>query len=298
MACEVEYPLMSGAIDFLLHPSDQVVTEMTGLAHENGIDTSNGLGGVKAMMLPIETPAELMDRSRTQPIQYYQQTISTYLEALARAQIDSGLDVLEIGSERTHHKLRMIRDLCSSAYALNIFYHVPQDPESLFVTRVLADMSADIPFANESLDLVIVSATLHHAPDLEGCLKEMHRVLRRGARAIVINEPVEGLLKRLGGGVEPDRNEHIQEDPIRWQEWTKAIAASGLRPDFFIPQWFVGRISHSSRLPEKTRFGGLAKAIKPILNVPSIGESVRLAVRVPGWRLLGLPLNAVLWKDP
>lgn len=296
--CGAFFPQQEGIFDFLLNPTDEVRTELKGLAAENGIDVGDGLASVKVMQRPSERPGELMERSRHEPVQYYQQTMSAYLEALARAQIDSQLDVLEIGSERTHHKLRMIKDLCLSAYALNIFFHVPQDGESReFVTRVLADMSSKLPFMDESLDLVIVSATLHHAPDLEKALKEVARVLRRGGRAIVVNEPVEGAAKRLGSRLHHERNVLIKEDPVTWKMWRKAIGVSGLRAEHFLPEWFIGRVRRIDQLPPDTRFYSVAKAMQFWLRLSTCGEVVRLLGRNPGQRILGLPLNAVLWKD-
>jgi SAM-dependent methyltransferase len=238
-----------------------------------------------------------MAQSAGKPISYYQQTTSAYLEALSRAHIDAAMDVLEIGSDRTHHKLRIIKDLCASAYALDIFFHVPQDQESAtFVHRLLADMCT-LPFVNESLDLVIVSASLHHAPDLEQALREIYRVLRVGARAIVVNEPVEGTFKRFGSALRHTRNELIHEDPISWREWRSAVTLAGLRADQFLPAWFGQHVVETKRLPYGTRFRFLAKAIRPLLSRPTIADAARLVGRRPGQSLLGLPLNAVLWKD-
>lgn len=296
--CDAFFPEREGIVDFLLTPTQEVQTELKGLAAENGVDIAAGLGPIKLMEGPSEGPGELMGRSRHEPVQYYQQTTSAYLEALSRAQIDAGLDVLEIGSERTHHKLRIIKDLCSSAYALNIFFHVPQDTESGdFVTRILADMSSKLPFMDESLDLVIVSASLHHAPNLTNALKEVARVLRPGGRAIVVNEPVEGAAKRLGSRLHHDRNALIKEDPVTWRMWSVAIAASGLRADHFLPEWFTGRVRRIEELSPNTRFYPVAKAMRMLVGLPAFADLLRVAGRVPGQRILGLPLNAVLWKE-
>lgn len=296
--CDVLFPEREGIFDFLQSPTKEVSTELSGLASENNIELEDGFGAVKFMLRPPEPVGQLMERSRRDQSQYYQVTTSAYLEALSRAQIDGGLDVLEIGSDRTHHKLRIIRDLCASAYALNIFYQVPQDPDSAdFVTRVLADMSSRLPFKNESLDLVVVSAALHHAPNLEEALREIARILRPKGRAVVVNEPVEGAIKRYGSRRHHNRNHLIKEEPVTWATWTRAIAASGLRPDHFLPEWFIGRIRESSDLPKRTRFHALGSAVGAAVSIPGLGGTIRLVGRIPGQRLLGLPLNAVLWKS-
>ena len=44
----------------------------------------------------------------------------------------------------------------------------------------------NLDFANESFDLVYSHGVLHHTPDTAGAIREIHRVLRPGGRAIVM----------------------------------------------------------------------------------------------------------------
>ncbi|MHB8512340.1 MAG: class I SAM-dependent methyltransferase [Actinomycetota bacterium] len=46
-----------------------------------------------------------------------------------------------------------------------------------------------LPFDDESFDLVVGHAVLHHLPDVEGALKECFRVLRPGGRLVIAGEP-------------------------------------------------------------------------------------------------------------
>jgi SAM-dependent methyltransferase len=56
------------------------------------------------------------------------------------------------------------------------------------VTAARADAEA-LPFADESFDLVLGHAVLHHLPDLERAFSEFHRVLRPGGRIVFAGEP-------------------------------------------------------------------------------------------------------------
>jgi ubiquinone/menaquinone biosynthesis C-methylase UbiE len=46
-----------------------------------------------------------------------------------------------------------------------------------------------LPYSDESFDIVLGHAVLHHLPDVELCVKEMLRVLRPGGRLVVCGEP-------------------------------------------------------------------------------------------------------------
>lgn len=48
-----------------------------------------------------------------------------------------------------------------------------------------------LPYPDETFDLVLGHAVLHHLPDVELCVKEMLRVLRPGGRLVVCGEPTQ-----------------------------------------------------------------------------------------------------------
>jgi ubiquinone/menaquinone biosynthesis C-methylase UbiE len=46
-----------------------------------------------------------------------------------------------------------------------------------------------LPFPDGTFDLVLGHAVLHHLPDVEGCIRELLRVLRPGCRLVICGEP-------------------------------------------------------------------------------------------------------------
>jgi ubiquinone/menaquinone biosynthesis C-methylase UbiE len=62
-----------------------------------------------------------------------------------------------------------------------------------------ADVEA-LPYADDSFDLVIGHAVIHHVPDVEQAFREMLRVLRPGGRLVICGEPTrlgEWVARRL-----------------------------------------------------------------------------------------------------
>ena len=69
--------------------------------------------------------------------------------------------------------------------------------------------ASELPFADESFDLVLGHAVLHHLPDLDRAFGEFRRVLRPGGRLFFAGEPsrygdrLAGIPKRAAGALAP-----------------------------------------------------------------------------------------------
>src|SRR3954452_21039085 len=69
--------------------------------------------------------------------------------------------------------------------------------------------ASELPFADESFDLVLGHAVLHHLPDLDRCFAEFHRVLKPGGTLFFAGEPsrtgdrVAALPKRVAWKLSP-----------------------------------------------------------------------------------------------
>jgi ubiquinone/menaquinone biosynthesis C-methylase UbiE len=138
------------------------------------------------------------------------------LRKLLGAELDRGFgEVLEIGAGTGYFTLNllqagavraatctdisrgMLRTLAENAHRLGVSVQTEQaDAESL-------------PFGDESFDLVLGHAVLHHLPGLDRAFAELHRVLRPGGRMLVAGEPsrfgdrVASVPKRAGLAVAP-----------------------------------------------------------------------------------------------
>jgi ubiquinone/menaquinone biosynthesis C-methylase UbiE len=102
---------------------------------------------------------------------------------------------LEIGAGTGYFSLHMLKaGIVGSATATDISPGMIEALQGnaerlgLEVETVVAD-AEQLPFDNESFDLVLGHAVLHHIPDLEQAFREFHRVLRPGGVILFAGEP-------------------------------------------------------------------------------------------------------------
>ncbi|MDQ6817730.1 MAG: class I SAM-dependent methyltransferase [Actinomycetota bacterium] len=156
------------------------------------------------------------------------------LRKLLGAELDRGFgEALEIGAGTGYFSLNllqaravraatctdispgMLRALEENAHRLGLSVRTEQaDAESL-------------PFGDESFDLVLGHAVLHHLPGLERAFTELHRVLRPGGRLVFAGEPsrfgdrLARAPKRAGVAMAPLWRSLLrcrEAPPPRWQD--------------------------------------------------------------------------------
>jgi ubiquinone/menaquinone biosynthesis C-methylase UbiE len=124
-------------------------------------------------------------------------------------------DALEIGAGTGYFCLNLLQlDVIERGTAIDISTGMLETLESsadqlgLEVETAVAD-AEELPADDESFDLVFGHAVLHHLPDLERALAEMHRVLRPGGKLAFCGEPsrygnlIAAAPKRGGGLAAP-----------------------------------------------------------------------------------------------
>jgi SAM-dependent methyltransferase len=126
----------------------------------------------------------------------------------------------------------------------------------LTVTGAVADAEA-LPYPDDSFDLVIGHAVLHHIPDVEQALRESVRVLRPGGRFVICGEPTQvgdQVARQLGR--------------LTWVVATRLTALPGLRG-----RW--------ARAPEELDASSRAAALEWVVDLHTFDphELARTALR-------------------
>ena len=118
------------------------------------------------------------------------------LRKLLGSDLDKGYDrSLEIGAGTGYFSLnllqaRIVRDATCTDISPGMVTTLGANAKRLGlpVETLLADAET-LPFADQSYDLVLGHAVLHHLPDLGRAFAEFHRVLRPGGRIVFAGEP-------------------------------------------------------------------------------------------------------------
>jgi ubiquinone/menaquinone biosynthesis C-methylase UbiE len=151
------------------------------------------------------------------------------LRKLLGAELDSGYDrSLEIGAGTGYFTLNMlqagvVREATCTDISPGMLATLSSNAERLGLTVRAARADAEsLPFADQSFDLVLGHAVLHHLPNLRRAFAEFHRVLRPGGRIVFAGEP-----SRVGDRIAslPKRSAHALA-PV----WRRLIGASPAPP--------------------------------------------------------------------
>jgi SAM-dependent methyltransferase len=118
------------------------------------------------------------------------------LRKLLGSEVDRGYDrSLEIGAGTGYFSLNMLQaGVVSEATCTDIspgmVSTLARNARRLGLEVKTARADAEsLPFADESFDLVLGHAVLHHLPNLRRAFAEFHRVLRPGGRIVFAGEP-------------------------------------------------------------------------------------------------------------
>ena len=117
---------------------------------------------------------------------------------LIGAELDAGFDsALEIGAGTGYFSLNLmraglIRELTCTDISPGMLDALRANAQRLGLADAVSTVQSDaeaLPFGDDSFDVVLGHAVLHHLPDLERAFAEFRRVLRPGGRIIFAGEP-------------------------------------------------------------------------------------------------------------
>lgn len=118
------------------------------------------------------------------------------LRKVLRSELDRGFErSLEIGAGTGYFSLNLlqsgaVKEITCTDISPGMVRALAANAQRLgLAVRAARAEAESLPFADQSFDLVLGHAVLHHLPDLEAAFAEFHRVLRPGGRIVFAGEP-------------------------------------------------------------------------------------------------------------
>lgn len=294
-SCATTYPVIHNVVDTLVSPSESVVEEFRGLAAERELPLEKWPEIKIRRVDHLPSIQERLAGSANEPVQYYQQTTESFEQAITMVGVTTGSRVLEVGPHAPFWYLQQLRFLGAECFALNLLYFYADLSEFMvWPHKALGDMN-DLPYQDETFDMVLLSATAHHSPALRPLFTEISRVLVPGGRALILSEPVEGLVKRLSRVKSHDRDDHIGEHQYRIWEYSAAMRSAGFEWLLFFPDFFDRKL-RSGHIQRGTRHRAAGRLAASLWSNERFRRLARTRLLWPAQATFGLPLNAVLFK--
>jgi SAM-dependent methyltransferase len=168
---------------------------------------------------------------------------------IAALQLPRGARVLDIGTS-TGTNLRLLTELGQDQVTgLDVSEEAIRFCASKGLGQVRRGSVCALPFADDSLDLVLATDIIEHVEDDALALREINRVLVPGGHALITVPAFESLW-----GLQDEVSHHLRR--YRLRPLTAAVRLAGLRPLrsfyfnylLFAPIWLARQIMHLCRV--------------------------------------------------
>ena len=298
--CKTSYSIRHNILDTLIAPSIEVIKEIQGTAREQGLSLEQWQEMKIRKIDRITRIDDCLKLTEHDPIQYYQQTTTNFLQAFEAVkhllQNRPNAFVLEIGAGGDYYFLKPFVEFGARCFCANIVFYY-EEPDSYFMwpEKTVADMN-NLPYAAGSFDIVVMSATSHHSTNLQATIQELSRITKKGGAVLMINDPIKGLIKSMGGCTEHDRDSLIHENEFTLSHYRKMFRKYGFRDQHLFSKFHDQKLQ-DMKIHPNTRFASIAKLASRAWQNDMFRNIALKYLLHPCQSIFGLPLNVVLWKD-
>jgi 2-polyprenyl-3-methyl-5-hydroxy-6-metoxy-1,4-benzoquinol methylase len=264
-------PIHNGAVDLLIDPPVAIQNEIRGQVAQRAGD------------LPPDVAQRRAEKYRALDLEEFRR--ANMEGALAHVHLRPGMTVLDMGAG-DGWLAPVLAGRGMHYLGIDVLY--PDDLVALSSAGsfLKADLNAP-PLKDNSFDLIVTSAALHHAYDLRSAIVHIGRMLKPGGVFLAISEPTKGLLKNnslYACDAHPCLNENVY-----WVwEYIHIARRAGLRPHTYLPGYVCRRLD--ARDTRGLRFGGLGAIVARLWQVDWVRALLNRHGYLPASLLFGMPM--------
>ena len=301
-SCNISYPVREGIVDFLIDASKGVAREKDAMDNDEYIIDREGtryritpetIQRFRKQFLSLPDGDGSYFFKRGGSFQSIKENSSRFYSTFDELALTGKETILEIGACFSYASFKFAKRGCR-VVAIDISNYLKVSNlfiEEAYFERIFSDMH-DIPFMDNTFDIVFGSAVLHHSKDLIAAFTEIHRVLKPGGKLALINESARGVFEKVHPVFKDMDRKGFGDTSYSIPEWRHGAVRAGfknIKIDFLsIVDDYISR--HESRGSRETfklkaayflrKNRWLEKVILFLLLLP------RYFFRPKSWRLL------------
>lgn len=301
--CAAAYKITDGIADFLNNANERVRRERKAMDEEVYIVDAAG----NKYQITDVTIEKFKDKFLAMPqgdgsyffkrggsFQSIAEASDRFYRALESLRLTGKERILEVGASFSYASSKFAKIGCS-AVALDISNYLKVSGlfvKNAYYERIFSDMH-NIPFQDNTFDIVFGAAVLHHSNKLKEAFSEIHRVLKPGGRIMLINEPSRGIFEKVHPVFEEMENKGYGDISYTIPEWLRSAQAGGFKKikiEFLslADDYITRHKNRDTRDNFKLRLArffqehrGIEKLLLSLFILP------RLLFRQKSWRLVG-----------
>ncbi|KPK99090.1 MAG: hypothetical protein AMJ95_00520 [Omnitrophica WOR_2 bacterium SM23_72] len=301
--CGARFGISEGIIDFLSEPNENVLRERKAMDDEEYITDERG----NKYKITDETIRKFQDKFLALPegdgssffkrggsFQTITEASSRFYSTLESLRLKGEEKILELGAAFGSFSHKFAKKGCS-VIALDISNYLKVSNlfiKDAYFDRIFSDMH-NIPFKDGSFDIVFGAAVLHHSKDLEAAFREIHRVLKKGGKLVLINEVSRGVFESIHPVFEKMQSKGYGDTAYTLPEWRRSAREGGFkktRLEFLslADDYITRHKNRDTPLNSKIKLASFFKRHRKIENILLfMGIWHRWLFRPKSWRLTG-----------
>ena len=234
--CKKIFPYENGVIALLKDSNKIVWSELSGIEKMDTV--SKNFYKDKEFQKALSVLPNLPEKGKYRQSENYFWEVSIGKNDFIKAKklIGTNRTILEVGADFCWASRNLAKDNSVIALDINKKHltaagYLAKDTESF--TRVQGDMN-ELPIKNNTIDVIIASASVHHTTNLNDTLKEFARVLKHKGQLIMLREPVCGDYTNDKNFGLKEKKVGINEHAPKLKQWTLSLTQAGFTYNYEI----------------------------------------------------------------